>query len=379
MIIQSRNVYYDELLQPLQVEIRGEKIFAVYPYDSFEADKDYGDNWIIPGLIDIHNHGYNTGDTYRATKKWLQEWMKYLPSEGVTSTVPSTSSAPKQQIYESIGVIGELIDSGDYEGAHILGIYSEGPFMCDQFKGAQDPRYLTIPTVKDIDEYIEASHNHMIYIMVAPEMFKGDMSVIKYIRSKGIAVACGHTGATFEEITEARKAGANSFTHTYNGMRGLHHREPGVVGAAMYYDDMYAELIGDGVHVSFPSMNILAKAKGKDKLISITDSCAFKGLPVGHYDFESYSIDVCEDGVGRLADGTICGSANRLNVILGREITRANIPYQTAINSCTCNPANLLGFGHVKGYIRPQYDADICVLDENFEVVQTYVSGKEML
>ena len=124
---------------------------------------------------------------------------------------------------------------------------------------------------------------------------------------------------------------------------------------------------------------VLAKAKGPDKLISVTDSVYFKGFPVGEYEVEGQVRRVCEDGVGRLANGTICGSANKLNVILGREIQKAGIPYQTAINSCTCNPAALLGFDHCKGYLKEHYDADICVLDGNFNVVQTYVSGKEML
>ena len=379
MIIQSKNVYYDEKLQPLQLEIRDGRIANILPYGLKEADRDYQENWIIPGLIDIHNHGANGNVTNYATEEWLTDWMRSETKEGVTATAPSTSSAPKEAILKGMSVVAHVMKEVPYEGAEILGIYSEGPFMSYDFRGAQDPAYLVVPTIQDIDEYLEASQGQLIYCMVAPEMFKGDMSVIKYLREKGIAVACGHTGATFEEITQAREAGAQSFTHTYNGMRGLHHREPGVVGAAMYYDDMYAEMIGDGVHVSFPSMNALAKAKGKDKLISITDAVQAKGMPLGIYNVANETIEICADGVARLADGTIAGSCNKLNVILGREITKAHIPYVTAINSCTCNPARLLGFDHRIGYLKKNYDADICVLDENFEVIQTYCKGKEML
>ena len=378
MIIQSRNVYYDEMLRPLQIEISGDKITKIMPYGTCKPDRDYGENWIVPGLIDIHNHGYNGSDANHATPEFIREWMKYLPREGVTSTLPTTSSAPRATMLKGMEAIAQVIEEG-HEGANILGIHSEGPFISEQFRGAQDPANLVIPTEDEIKTYQKACNGHLILVMLAPEMLKGDMSVVKYCVANGIKVTCGHTGATFEDITMAREAGAVSFTHTYNGMRGLHHREPGVVGAAMYYDDMYAELIGDGVHVSFPSANILAKAKGPHKLISVTDSVYFKGLPVGEYEVEGQKRYVCEDGVGRLANGTICGSANRLNVILGREITKANIPYQTAINSCTCNPANMLGFGNVKGYIRENYDADITVLDSEFNPVQTYVMGGEML
>ncbi len=378
MIIQSKNVYFDEKLQPLQVEIKGNKITAILPYGLKEADRDYGENWILPGLIDIHNHGYNLHDANHATVESVREWMNYLPTEGVTSTLPTTSSAPRDEMLKGMNAIAQVMEEG-HTGTNILGIHSEGPFICEEFRGAQDPANLVIPTIDEIKVYQEACHGHLILVMLAPEMLNGDMSVIRYCVANGIKVTCGHTGATFEQITQAREAGATSFTHTYNGMRGLHHREPGVVGAAMYYDDMYAELIGDGVHVSFPSANVLAKAKGPHKLISVTDSVYFKGMPVGEYIVDGQKRYVCEDGVGRLENGTICGSANKLNLILGREITKANIPYQTAINSCTCNPANMLGFGHVKGYIRENYDADICVLDSEFQPVQTYVMGKEML
>ena len=377
MIIQGRKVYIDEELREAQLEIEDGRIKAILPCGNKPADADYGDNWVLPGLIDIHTHGYNGGSTDRATKEWIREWMAYLPSEGVTSVVPSTSSCPESSMFPSMTAIAEVLEEG-CEGAEILGIYSEGPFMCEKYRGAQDLRYLTIPDRKKIDEYIAACKGHLIYVMVAPEMLP-DMDVIRYLRSLNIAVACGHTGATFEQIREAREAGAQSFTHTYNGMRGLHHREPGVVGAAMYFDDMYAELIGDGVHVSFPAMHDLAKTKNKDRLISVTDAVAYKGWPVGEYRDGDTVMRVCEDGVCRLEDGTICGSANRLNEILGREITKANIPYVKAINSCTCNPANLMGFGQRKGYIKKDYDADICVLDENFNVVQTYVRGKAYL
>ncbi len=353
------------------------KIIHLLPYGLKEVDIDYGEDWILPGLIDIHNHGYGGSDANHATVDFVKKWMAYLPSEGVTSTLPTTSSAPKETMLEGKRAIAEVADS-DYKGTHILGIYSEGPFISQQFRGAQDWNYRVIPTKEVIDEYQEACGGHLIYVMLAPEMLE-DMSVIEYCVSQGIKVSCGHTGATFEQITLAREAGAKSFTHTYNGMRGLHHREPGVVGAAMYYDDMYAELIGDGVDVSFPSMNILAKGKGKDKLISVTDSVYIKGLPVGEYTSEGQTRYICEDGVGRLADGTICGSCNKLNVILGREIQKANIPYQTAINSCTANPCKLLGFDNRKGYLKEKYDADICVLDKDFNVVQTYIDGIAML
>ncbi len=378
MIIQSSRVYYDEKFRPLQIEIIGGKISQLNPYNLKQPDFDYGNAMIMPGLIDIHNHGWNQCDANHATVQWVLDWMRYLPAEGVTSTVPSCSCAPEDSMLKGMAAVAS-VSRQPHPGANILGIYSEGPFVSDQFHGAQDLHYKVVPTPAVYDRYQTAAQGRLIYVMVAPEELRGDMSFIYYCVAHGTKVALGHTGATFEQCAIARAAGAISFTHTYNGMRGLHHREPGTVGAAMYFEDMYAEMIGDGVHVSFPSMYILAKAKGKDKLISITDSVSIKGLPVGHYNIGGRECDVCPDGVARLANGTIAGSANRLNVILGREINQAYIPVEIAVNSCTCNPAKLMGVADTKGYIRENYDADIAVMDDQFNVIQTYVGGNPQL
>lgn len=379
MIIQSQNVYFEEKLQPLQIEISGQHIQKILPYGFKPVDKDYGEAWILPGLIDIHNHGYLGQDANHATIDWVKKWMAYLPTEGVTSTLPSVSSAPYEDILKGMSKIAQAIQEG-YIGANILGIYSEGPFVAEPFNGAQNLAYQLIPTTQLIDAFLAASKGLLKYVMIAPEMLE-NMDVIQYCVDQGLKVAIGHSGADFDTCTKARAAGASSFTHTYNGMKGLHHREPGTLGAAMYYTDMYAEMIGDGVHVSFPSMNILARLKGKDKLISVTDSVSLKGLPIGDVldPRSGRKLSVCPDGVIRLENGTLAGSCNRLNTILKREIQNAYIDPVTAINSCTANPSKLLGYSHIKGYIRENYDADLVVLDVNFEPLQTYVLGQPML
>ena len=378
MLIQSRNVYVNETLQPLEIELEGSRIAKIMPYGSQKPDVDYGDAKILPGLIDIHNHGYMRRDASHATRQWVKEWMAYLPSEGVTSILATTGSAPHETILSGMREIAAAVQEG-YEGTNIVGIYSEGPFISLRYAGAQNKDCLQIPTCEKIDDYIEASGGLLRYVMVAPEMLDS-MDVISYCVSKGIRVAIGHSGADFETCARAREAGACSFTHTYNGMRGLHHREPGVLGAAMYFKDMWAELIGDGVHVVFPAAKILAEAKGKDKLISVTDSVAIKGLPAGTVlEHPRHSIRICEDGVGRLEDGTIAGSCNRLNIVLMREIEKAGIDPVTAINSVTANPARMLGLDARKGFIREGLDADLTVLDESYEPLETYVMGRPML
>ena len=379
MIIQSRKMYYEESFKPLQLVIEKGKITNILPYDSLKADVDYGENKILPGLIDIHNHGYLGCDANHATVDWVKKWMNYLAKEeGVTSTLPAVSSCEKAQILDGMRNISQAVKEG-YKGANILGIYSEGPFISEKYRGAQSWDTHLIPTKEIIDEMLEASNGLLNYVMLAPEMLDG-ISVISYCCSKGIKVSIGHSGADFETCKKAIEAGVTSFTHTFNGMSGIHHRNPGVATAAMYFEDTYAELIGDGIHVCYPVAKILAKAKGKDKLITVTDSVSFKGFEVGKEIVVSDQVRiVCEDGVGRLEDGTICGSANKLNELLKREIEVGNIDEVTAINSVTCNPSNLLGFGNCKGYIKENYDADLVVLDEKYKPVQTYVAGDTML
>ena len=380
MIIQSRCVYYEEKLQPKQIEIKGDRITGVYPYGTFKADKDYKDLIVMPGLCDVHNHGYNGYEANTATKKWLDEWTSYLPSEGVTSTMATISSFPKDGLLKALKTIGTYIDKYNKSGTHILGVYEEGPFISSgKERGAQSLDFQIIPSRKVIDEFNEACGGHLKYVMIAPEMLEGDYSVIDYCISRGMKVSLGHTGADFETCEKAIAHGATSFTHTYNGMKGLHHREPGVVGAAMYFDGCYAEMICDGIHVNKYAANIMARMKGKDKLILITDSVNIKGLKPGVYESEEKgrSTTVTKDGVGYITGtDTLAGSCHRLNHILDYAVHEAGIDLVTAMNAVTVNPMRMLGITD-RGLIREGYVADIAVFDDSFNTKAVYIDGKE--
>ena len=378
MIIQSKKVYFEEKLQSLQVEIKNDRIVGIYTYNQFKADKDYGNLQILPGLIDSHVHGYDGGSVCDATTPWLKKWCKYLPNEGITSVMAGISAHPKDRLLKACKNIGNYIDKDNKVGAHVVGVYEEGPFICStKERGAQNLEHQIIPNKKVIDEFNNACNGHLVYVMIAPEMLNGNYSVIDYCRSKGMAVALGHTAASFDVCSEAIKHGASSFTHTYNGMRGLHHREPGVVGAAMYYENCYAELIADGVHVNKVAAKILAQAKGKDKLIIITDSISMKGKKLGKYitDDGSEAIEICKDGICRLDSGTLCGSVRTLNQNLCYAIKEIGIDYVTAVNAVTINPMKLFNIND-KGLIKVGYKADIAIFDDNFNTKEVYIDGK---
>ena len=258
-------------------------------------------------------------------------------------------------------------------------MYEEGPFICSgKERGAQNLDYQIIPDKKVIDEFNNACNGHLKYVMIAPEMLKGKYDVIDYCVSKGMKVAIGHTGATFDICKKAIEHGATSFTHTYNGMKGLHHREPGVVGAAMYHDNCWAECICDGIHVNKYAANVLAKTKGKDKFILITDSVSIKGLPVGEHGdpFKGRTTTITADGVGYITGTqTLAGSCHRLNHILDYAIHDAKIDVVTALNAVTINPMRMLGIMD-RGLIKEGYKADIAVFDDRFNNKATYIDGK---
>ena len=335
MIIQSTRVYYDEKIVPKAIMIEDGKIKDVLPYGLLKADKDYGDNLIMPGLIDIHNHGYDMGDNNHATKEWLDKWVRYLPSEGVTSTLSTISSAPYDVLIESLKNIGAYLNE-DHEGTNILGVYSEGPFISTDYRGAQSLECKIIPDRKVINAFDEACGHRLVLVMLAPEELNGDYDVIRYMVEKGIRVTLGHTGATYDIAMEAIKNG--------------------------------------GVHVKKEPAKILATMKGKDKLILVTDSVAIKGLKPGRYEGNGRVTIVGEDGVGRLENGTLAGSCNKLNKVLQFAIKSAKIDEVIALNACTINPCRMLGIGN-KGLIFKGYDADITVFDEEFEPVDVYIGG----
>lgn len=377
MKIKSTRVWIDEQFKEAILDIEDGVIKNIDESNTLDVDVDYGDKRILPGLVDIHNHGYNGYDANDLTKEQLQEWCNYLTTEGVTSFLATTSSSDTEKMLEAMHTISDYMKE-THDGAKVLGIYSEGPLISLEFKGGQNPAYLKKPTREIIDQYQNACQGQLKYVCIAPECDENH-EAIKACVEYGIQVALGHTAATYDECSKALADGAVAFTHTFNGMKGLHHREAGVVGAAMNHPEAYCELIGDGVHVSYPACSILAQIKGKDKLILVTDSVKTKGLKAGVYMKQGRSVTVDEEGYARLENGTLTGSGNKMNVLLKKMIEFVKADPVTVINAATCNPLKLLNMDFRKGYIRKGYDADLCVLNEDYSVAQTWIMGKETL
>lgn len=379
MILQSRRVWAGGQFSPLQLEIEGEKIVRIHPYGAKEADIDYENRRIVPGFIDIHTHGSYGFDTNDAKAEGLRDWMKRIPEEGVTGILPTTVTQMPEVLTKAVSNVAKVVEEG-YEGAEILGIHFEGPYLDMEYKGAQPPEAIAVPSVEQFQMYQEAAKGLIKYITLAPE-HDPDFALTRYCSQNGVTVSIGHTSATYEEALLAVANGAMSMTHVYNGMTAYHHRKPGVVGAALRIRDVYGEAICDGCHSHIAALNNFFTAKGRDYSIMISDSLRPKHCPAGgDYELGGHPIEIGEDGLARLkGTDTIAGSTLNMNKGLKILVEDAMVPFDTAINSCTLNPARVLRVDDRKGRLAAGYDADIVVLEDDYDVLQTWCRGKAML
>ena len=376
MIIQSKRVWIAGQFMAAQIEMDGEKIVDILEYGKKDVDVDYGNDRIVPGFIDIHTHGYDTWDTNDATPEGLRHWMKSITSEGVTGICPTTITQSHEVLSNAVKNVARVVEEG-YEGAEILGIHFEGPYLDQKYKGAQPEQYCIPADVEEFKQYQEDAKGLIKVITMACEHDK-DFALTEYCAQHGVLVSQGHSGATYEEAVMAIAHGAMSMTHVLNGMTPFHHRNPGLVGAAMRVRDVYGEVICDGNHSNVNSLNNYYMAKGKDHVIMITDALMAKGCPIGSKMlFGGQEIEVYPDGSAHLtATKGLAGSTLQVNRGLQVVVEKAGVPFEYAINSCTLNPARALGMDDRKGKICTGYDADIVVLNNDYDVVQTYARGK---
>lgn len=379
MIIQSKQVWMADQFIPAQIEIMDSKITNIFPYQSKPVDHDYQDHRILPGFIDVHCHGAYGFDTNDANEEGLRFWLQNIVKEGVTSLLPTTITQSEEVLIKALKNVAKVVKDG-YTGANILGIHFEGPYLDMVYKGAQPEQYIVKPNVSQFKKYQEAANGLIKYVTLATEADK-DFSLTKYCYQNDIAISIGHSGATYEEAILAHGYGAKSMTHVYNGMTPFNHRENGLVGAAYSIKSMYGEVICDGNHSTPAALHQFFEAKGPHYGIMVSDALMAKGSPAGSkFIFGGNEIEIYPDGSAHLTSTHgLAGSTLQLNEGLRILIEKALVPIPVAINSCTKNPAICLGLEKQKGAIKVGLDADIVVLDNQYQVLQTYCLGKEML
>lgn len=375
MIIQSKKVWIADQFTPAQLELEDGIIKEIYPYNEKEVTKDYGDLRILPGFIDIHCHGAYGFDTNDANPEGLRKWAKGIVDEGVTSFLATTLTQSEEVLTNAVSNVAKVVEEG-YEGAEILGIHFEGPYLNKAHKGAQPEEYCVKPNIEQFKRYQKAAHGLIKYITMAVENDE-DYALTKYCSQNNVVVSIGHSNATYEQAVQAYAHGARSMTHVYNAMTPFTHRANGLVGGALRIRNMYGEIICDGNHSTLAALNNFFTSKGPDYSIMITDSLMCKGFPVGtKFDFGGQEVVIYPDGSAHLVEaGNLAGSTLNVNKGLKILIEDALVPVNYAINACTSNPARCLHVDGRKGTIGVGYDADLVVLDRDYEVVQTYCKG----
>lgn len=341
-----------------------------YQEDAIELDSKY---IVIPGFIDRHVHGANGSDAMYPNLEDIRNIASTIAKEGVATFLPTTMTQTEENITLALKNIREYIEKENDKGAYALGIHLEGPFISPKFKGAQVEECIVPCDVETFKRYEEAAGGYIKQVSLAYEANGKELS--NYLASKNIVASLGHTDATAKDVIEGAQNGITSATHTYNAMKGLHHREAGTVGGVMLCDNIYAELICDLVHVSSEAIQVLYQAKGQDKITLITDGIEAKHLPDGKYQLGGQDVFV-KGKEARLASGTLAGSTLKMNDAVRNAQEVLNLTIEKAVDLATINPARVLKVDDKKGSIAVSKDADFAVIDKDFNVYMTVAKGK---
>ncbi len=332
---------------------------------------DAAGNFVAPGLVDIHIHGYLGEDTCDAKPEGIKKMAYGVAQNGVTSFLPTTMTVSKEQIIAALNAVRSLKEeSKTWEGAEIIGVHAEGPFINPSKKGAQAEENILVP---DADFIIENA-DIITSVTLAPEMDEGHKCIKKLAAQTNVLVSMGHTGADFDEAMSAARDGVRHTTHLFNAMTALAHRNPGVVGAALASENVSVELIADTFHINPGLYSIIAKVKG-DKMVLITDCTRAGGMPDGEYELGGQPIFL--KGIEcRLADGTIAGSVLKLNDAVKNVLNHTSLPVHEVFNMASLNPATAIGCADRLGSLEAGKDADIIITDDNINVLRTIKKGR---
>lgn len=326
---------------------------------------------VVPGYIDVHIHGLLSHDSMGPG---LAEVIRLLPRFGVTAFMATTLTLPRHEIVDALQSMAEILEQPPV-GARCLGIHLEGPHLAPARSGMATAEWFSALTREDYQSLQRAARGRIRMITFAPEL--GDsIHLIPPLIRDGVIPVIGHSDATFDLVARAVDLGLAHATHTYNAMRPLHHREPGVLGAVMYFNQIVAEVIADGIHVHPAAIAILLRLKGLDRVALVSDAAPMAGLPDGEYEWEHKPVFV-KDGACRLADGTIAGAhalIDRGVRLLCREL---GLPLQQALIPATRTPAEAVGAPHL-GRLQPGSPADLTLLNADLEPIRTFVAGREV-
>ncbi len=329
---------------------------------------DSGGRYIVPGFIDLHFHGSSGFDVMDASQPALQGLCDFVARQGVTSFLGTTMADSRERIEAALTVMRGFADRPH---SPLIGAHLEGPYLNPAFRGSQPERHLRAPQP---DEYLPWLDTGLIkLITLAPEL-EGGREMIRAALQRGITVSMGHSGASYDATLEFIAAGLRQITHTFNGMAGIHHRQPGIFVAASEHPDVKFEVISDGVHVHPAVIRLLVKLVGADRVLAITDAMRAAGLADGEFDMGDVEV-VVKDGIARDRDGSLAGSTLTMSQALLNMMKFCDLSLAEALPMVTSAPARAIGLYPRKGSLRTGADADIVIWDEDTGVHATLIGG----
>jgi N-acetylglucosamine-6-phosphate deacetylase len=340
---------------------------------------DFGDAVLAPGFVDIHIHGGAGVDAMRASQSELPRLGQFLTTHGVTGYFPTTVAAPLdatcaalERLADAIEAASSATDDNPVQ-ARPLGIHLEGPFLSHKRRGVHPPQNLVAPTLEIFERLWQAARGHVRMLTIAPEI-PGAMEVIAEAARRNVCVSIGHSDAEMPIAQEAVKAGARHATHTFNAMRPLDHREPGIIGEVLSDDRLSADIIVDGIHVAPPVVKLFLRAKGRELAVLITDAISATGMPDGRYQLGPIEVDV-KDGKC-MSNGSLAGSVLTMDRAVRNVTQFSDWSLQDALRAATLNPARALGLAGHHGILSRGAEANFNVLSQAGEVLKTIVRGR---
>lgn len=338
--------------------VEGTKIVGAAPPDA--PVRDLTGHWVVPGFVDIHNHGGGGASFTSGTAEDVLKGVRTHREHGTTTLVASTVTGETDFLAHRAGFLSELVEQGDLAGIHF-----EGPFISPCRKGAHSEELLRDPDPAEVRKLIDAARGTARMMTLATEL-PGGIDSVRLLAEHGVIAAIGHTDATYEQTVEAIEAGATVATHLFNAMPGLGHRAPGPIAALLEDERITVELINDGTHLHPAALELAFHRAGAGRVAFITDAMDAAGFGDGRYQLGPLAVDV-RDGVARLVDGgSIAGSTLTLDTAFRRAATIDRLPVEEVVQAISANPAKLLGVYDKVGSLEPGKDADLVVLDAEF-------------
>ena len=391
--LRSTRIVTPDGLRSGVVVVEKGKIVAITEEHHGEV-MDYGERYLMPGFVDIHVHGWGRGSfAWKGTRESLEAMSRDLVNAGVTAYLATSATMPQDFLERSLQAAAEYINTAPPgDGAEAVGIHMEGPYINKKYLGMQREDSLQPPSVEGFKHYSALAGGHIRLMTLAPEL-DGALTLIRYLRSLGITASAGHTDATFDQMTAAIDAGLTHVTHAFSAMRGLHHREPGVVGAVMYYRDLYAEVAKQtGITLRPEVFDILYRIKGDRRLVMMSDCLGYVDFPEG-YKFHHYlREETFEISRGKLQITGKDGDTRRIAPNDWHDVCQLEMSFLDSIKAVVnrlenglvsaaqiacLNPAKLAGVASRKGSLEPGKDADILVLDEALTLNAVWCRGVE--